>query len=40
MTKDEIIANMGEAVIREGALAAKVQEWLLERVSFTYADAE
>jgi FKBP-type peptidyl-prolyl cis-trans isomerase (trigger factor) len=40
MTKDEILANMGEAVIREGALAAKVQEWLLERVTFTYADAE
>ena len=40
MTKDEIIANMGEAVIREGALSAKVQKWLLERVTFTYTDAE
>jgi hypothetical protein len=40
MTKDEILANMGEAVIREGALSEKVQKWLLERVTFTYTDAE
>ena len=40
MTKDEIIANMGEDAIREGALAEKVQKWLLERATFTYADAE
>lgn len=40
MTKDEVIANMGEAVIREGALAEKVQKWLLEQATFTYADAE
>ena len=36
MTKDEILSNMGEAVIREGALSAKVQKWLIERASFTY----
>ena len=40
MTKDEILSNMGEAVIREGALSEKVQKWLLERVTFTYTDAE
>ena len=40
MTKDEIIANMGETAICEGALAEKVQKWLLERATFTYADAE
>ena len=40
MTKDEILANMGEAVIREGALAEKVQKWLLEQATFTYGDAE
>ena len=40
MTKDEILANMGEAVIREGALAAKVQKWLFEQADFTYGDAE
>ncbi len=40
MTKDEILANMGEDVIREGALSQKIQTWLLERVTFTYADAE
>ena len=36
MTKDEILSNMGEAVIREGALSAKVQKWLIERAVFTY----
>ena len=36
MTEDEIIANMGEAVICEGALSAKVQNWLLDRATFTY----
>ena len=40
MTKDEILTNMGETVIREGALSEKVQKWLFERVTFTYADAE
>jgi hypothetical protein len=39
-TKDEILANMGEAVIREGALATKVQKWLFEQADFTYGDAE
>lgn len=40
MTKEEIVANMGETAIREGALAEKVQTWLLERATFTYVDAE
>ncbi len=39
MTKDEILANMGEDVIREGALSQKIQTWLLEQATFTYADA-
>ena len=39
MTKEEILANMGEEVIREGALSVKVQNWLLERVTFTFAEA-
>ncbi len=38
LTKEEILANMGEENIREGALAAKMQEWLMEHVTFTYAD--
>ena len=40
MTEEEILANMGEDVIREGALSEKVQKWLLERASFTYGDTE
>ena len=39
MTKDEILTNMGETVIREGALAAKVQDWLFERITFVYGEA-
>ncbi len=39
MTKEEILANMGEDVIREGALSVKVQDWLMERVTFTYAES-
>lgn len=38
MTEDEILANMGEDVIRSGALAAKMQDWLMARATFTYAD--
>ena len=37
MTKEEILSNMGEDVIREGALSVKVQDWLMEQVTFIYA---
>ena len=40
MTEEEILANMGEDVIRSGALSEKMQKWLLERVTFTFEDAE
>jgi hypothetical protein len=39
MTKEEILANMGEDIIREGALSVKVQDWLMERITFTYAES-
>ena len=38
MTKDEILANMGEDIIRSGALAVKMEDWLLSRVTFTYGE--
>ena len=38
MTKDEILANMGEDTLRSGALAVKMEEWLLSRVTFTYGE--
>ena len=40
MTEKDILANMGEEVIYEGALSEKVRLWLMERATFTYADAE
>ena len=40
MTEEEILTNMGEDVIREGALAEKMQTWLLGRVTFTFETAE
>ena len=40
MTEEEILAQMGEEVIREGAFSEKVQKWLLERASFTFESAE
>ena len=40
MTEEEILQSMGEAVIREGALSAKMEKWLLERVTFTFESAE
>jgi trigger factor len=40
MTEEEILTNMGEDVIREGALSEKMQKWLLERATFTFEDAE
>ena len=36
MTEEEILAQMGEEVIREGAFSEKVQKWLLEKASFTF----
>ena len=40
MTEEELLANMGEDVIRSGALSEKIQKWLLEQAAFTFADAE
>ena len=40
MTKEEILSQMGEEVIREGALSEKMQTWLLERATFTFETAE
>ena len=40
MSEEEILQNMGEEVIREGALSAKMQKWLLERAVFTFETAE
>ena len=40
MTEEELLANMGEDVIRSGALSEKIQKWLLEQATFTFADAE
>ena len=38
MTEAEIIQNMGEVSLKEAAFVAKMDEWLLEQVTFTYAD--
>ncbi len=38
MTEAEIIKSMGETFLRESAYAEKIQNWLLERVTFTYDD--
>jgi trigger factor len=40
MTEEEILAQMGEEVIREGAFTEKVQKWLLENTTFTFESAE
>ena len=40
MTEEEILAQMGEEVIREGAFTEKVQKWLLEKATFTFESAE
>ncbi len=39
MTEEEIIQSMGEIYLRESAFAAKMQTWLLERVTFTFESA-
>ncbi len=36
MTEAEILQSMGETALRESAFAAKIQTWLLERVTFTF----
>ncbi len=36
MTEEEIIASMGEIYLRESVFADKMQEWLLDRVTFTF----
>ncbi|MBR6782349.1 MAG: FKBP-type peptidyl-prolyl cis-trans isomerase [Clostridia bacterium] len=38
MTESQIVENMGERSLREAALVAKMDKWLLEQVTFTYAD--
>ena len=39
MTEEEILSNMGEEVIRAGALSEKMQKWLLEHATFTFETA-
>ena len=39
MTEEEILSNMGEEVIRAGALSEKIQKWLLEHATFTFETA-
>ena len=36
MTKEEVLQNFGEVAIREGALSAKMETWLLEHATFTF----
>ncbi len=36
MTEDDIVASMGEIALRESAFAVKIQNWLLERATFTF----
>ena len=38
MTEAEIIQNMGEVFLKEAAFAEKLDKWLMEQVTFTYAD--
>ena len=38
MTESQIVENMGERSLREAALVSKMDKWLLEQVTFTYAD--
>ena len=40
MSEEEILAQMGEEVIREGALSDKMQKWLMDRATFTFETAE
>ena len=38
MTRDEILANMGEAMFMEAAFTEKMDAWLMAQVTFTYED--
>ena len=38
MTEAQIVETMGERSLREAALVSKMDEWLLEQVTFTFAD--
>ena len=38
MTEAEIIQNMGEVFLKEAAFSEKMDKWLMEQVTFTYAD--
>ena len=38
MTAEEIIANMGEVFLTEAAFAEKLDKWIMDQVTFTYAD--
>ena len=38
MTEAEVIQNMGEVFLKEAAFAEKLDKWLMEQVTFTYAD--
>ena len=38
MTEEDIIASMGEIALTEAAFTEKMDAWLLEQVTFTYAD--
>lgn len=38
MSEAEILENMGEQALRESAFAAKMQSWLLEQTTYTYAE--
>ena len=38
MSEAQIVENMGERSLREAALVAKMDEWLLEQATFTFED--
>ena len=38
MTEAEVIQNMGEVFLKEAAFSEKMDKWLMEQVTFTYAD--
>ena len=38
MTREQVLANIGEAFLKEAALSEKINAWLMEQVAFTYED--
>ena len=38
MTAEDIIQNMGEVALTEGAFKEKLDKWLMDQVTFTYED--